>query len=56
MGNSSARCASVPLAQGFMARAIDCQARAALDYGLANMMLDLLCVCHLRFQNEVMDG
>ena len=42
----------------FEARATECQTGAALalDYGFGNMMIDCSCVCHLRFQNEVIGG
>jgi len=43
-------------ANGFGVRAIERQAGAASDYDQVNMKIDWTCVCHLRFQNEVIGG
>jgi hypothetical protein len=48
-GYLSVCCSRAPLANGF-------QTAATLDYGFANMMISCLCVCHPRFQNEVIGG
>ena len=55
-GCLSACCSQGALASGFGARATECQTGVALDYGFANMMIDCSCVCHSRFQNEVIGG
>lgn len=54
-------CLSVPfprasLANDFRARATKCQTGTAPDCGFGNMMIDCSCVCHLRFQSEVIGG
>jgi hypothetical protein len=55
-GYSSARCSRAPLANGFGPRTSESQTGVTPDYYLANMLIDSLCVCHLRFQNEVIGG
>ena len=42
-------CLHAPLASGL-------QTAATLDYGFADMMIGCSCVCHSRFQNEVIGG
>jgi hypothetical protein len=55
-GYLSVCCARAALDNGFGAHASECQTGVALDYGFANMLIDCSCVCHPRFQSEVIGG
>jgi len=55
-GYSPACGSRAPQANGFGVRTIQCQADAARDRDQVNMMIDCTCVCHPRFQNEVIGG
>ena len=55
-GYSSAVGSRALQANGFGVRTSQCQAGAAPDRDPANMMIDCACVCHPRFQNEVIGG
>jgi hypothetical protein len=55
-GYLSACCSRAAPDNGFGTRAIECQTGVAPDCVFPNMMIDCSCVCHSRFQNEVIGG